>query len=97
MPLIVKSSAFTCRAERLARAGTAPYRPSPPACKLEGVGEATETCEEMALGESGEFVGSDILDTTSVDDALRDLAGVHEVLQPLGAVEVDLVVVNGHA
>src|SRR6185437_6178395 len=96
MPLIVKPSAFTCRAERLARAGTGPYGPSAPACKLEGVGPTAETCEEMALGESGEFVGSHILDTPSVHDAGRDVAGVDQVAQPLGGVGVDFVVVNGH-
>jgi hypothetical protein len=51
----------------------------------------------MALGISVEFVGSNILDAPGVDDARRDVTGVHEVLQPRGAVGIDFVVIGGHA
>jgi hypothetical protein len=47
----------------------------------------------MALGISGEFVGSDIFNAPRVDDARRDMASVYEVLQPRGAVGIDFVVV----
>ena len=97
MPLVVKPSAFTCRAERLARARASPHGSiTRPSGKVKGVSPAAEASEKMTLGIAGEFVGSDIFNAPRVDDAARNLAGIHKVLQPCGAVGIDFVVVDGH-
>src|SRR6185312_3819157 len=97
MPLVCKPSAFTCRAERLARAAASPCSSTVrPSGSTKREAPHADTSEEVALGISGEFVGSHILDAPCVHDAGRDVAGVDQVAQPLGGVGVDFVVVNGH-
>src|SRR6185312_10630137 len=95
MPLVCKPSAFTCRAERLARAAASPHgsiiRPSG---NGQGDGPPANSGKEMTLHVSGEFVGSDILDAPFVYVAGRKMASVDQVAQPLGGVGVDLVVVS---
>jgi hypothetical protein len=98
VPLVSKPSARTCRAERLARAASGPDRAvvGPPG-ETQGEGPSADACEEMALGESGKFVGSYILDAPCVHDARCDMPGVDEVAQPLGGVGIYFVIVGGHA
>lgn len=95
MPLISKPSAFTCLAERLARAAGGPDRSAVgPAGASQGEGPDTDSGEEMALGESVQVDGSYIFNASFVHDARRDVAGVDEVAQPLGGVVIEFVVVG---
>lgn len=95
MPLVSKPSAFTCRAERLARAAGGPDGAAVgPASASQGEGPDTDSGEEMALGESAQIVRGDIFNASFVHDARRDVAGVDEVAQPLGGVGIELVVVG---
>ncbi|WP_256665325.1 hypothetical protein [Pseudomonas sp. SLFW] len=50
----------------------------------------------MALRESGKIAWADILNTPFIYDAMRDVAGVYQVAQPLGGVWVNFVVIGGH-
>jgi hypothetical protein len=98
MPLVCKPSAFTCRAERLARARTSPngsiIRPSG---KTKGVAPDSDASETMDLGVFAQFIRRDVLDGSLVHDARRYVSGFDQVAQPLRAVGVDLVVKGGHA
>jgi pyridoxal biosynthesis lyase PdxS len=63
MPLVIKPAAFACRAERLAGTRTCPdWTVVGPSGSAQGVGPDADAGKEMALGETGEFVGSDIFD-----------------------------------
>lgn len=79
MPLVCKPSSLTCRAERLARAGTGPYGPSAPASKLQGVGPSAESGEEVTLCIAAQFVWSDILNAPCVDVAAWDEFVIHQI------------------
>jgi hypothetical protein len=98
MPLIVKPSAFTCRAERLARATASPHgsivRPSG---KTKGVAPDSDPCEEVALRIASKIAGSDILDAPFVNIARRDMSSSDEIAQPLRAIPIYFVVIGAHA
>jgi hypothetical protein len=74
MPLVSKSSAFACRAERLAWAGACPrgtvIRPSGISQR---VAPHADPCEEVALGISVQVVGFDIFNAPFVYFAGRNV------------------------
>ena len=95
VPLVIKPSAFACRAERLARTGTCPNRSIIwPACEPKGVGPDSNTCKEMALCVSVKVARSNIFNTPVVNIARRDVACGDQVAQPLGCIFVEFVVVR---
>lgn len=97
MPLVCKPSAFTCRAERLARATASPHGSiTRPSGKVQGVGPSADAGEEVALSVSVQVFWGDILDTPFIHVARRDMAGFNQVSQPLRRVRIYFVVVGGH-
>jgi hypothetical protein len=96
MPPVCKPSAFTCRAERLARAAASPDGSTRrPSGKSQCKGPTPNSGEEMALHVSAQVVGGDILDAPFVYVASRDQARRDQVAQPLGGLRVEFVVVGG--
>jgi hypothetical protein len=97
VPLVIKPSAFACRAERLARTGTGPNRSViAPSGRSQGMAPNANTGKEVALGKTAQVAGVDIFNTPFVNNAGGDVPGVNKVAQPLGGVGVDFVVVGGH-
>jgi len=74
VPLIIKPRPFACRAERLARTRSCPYRTIiGPSCSAQGVGPDANAGEEMALSKSSKFIWSDIFDAPIVNHAIGDV------------------------
>lgn len=97
VPLVIKPSSLACRAERLARTGTSPNRSIIcPSRRPQGMGPDADAGEEVALRESAQVAGVDILNTPFIHISRRDVAGFNQVAQPLGGCRVNLVVVGGH-
>lgn len=95
VPLVSKPSAFACRAERLARAGSRPYgRVVGHAGASQGVAPDPDAGEEVALLVSHKLVWPYILDAPFVDVAGRDVARGDQVAQPCRGLRVVLVVVG---
>jgi hypothetical protein len=94
MPLIVKPSSFTCRAERLARATASPdgaiCRPSG---KLQGISPSADAGEEMTLAITAEVSGLNVLDASLIHFPLRDQPALDQFSEPRGCLRVELVVV----
>jgi hypothetical protein len=97
VPLVIKPSAFACRAERLARTGTSPNRSVvAPAGLSEGVAPHANACEKVALGESAQVAWVNIFYAPFIHNAGRNVPGVNQVAQPLGGRWVNLVVIGRH-
>ncbi len=97
MPLIIKPAAFTCRAERLARATSCPDRLIVgPSGLSQGVTPDPDPGKEVALGVPLEFVWCDIFNAPFVHESGRNVPSGYQVAQPLRRVGVDLVVVGRH-
>ncbi len=95
VPLVISPAAFTCRAERLARAGAGPDGAVVgPSGAAEGMGPDADPGEEVALRESVEVIGRNILDRAGINLAGRDLAGGDQRAQPFGGAGVILIVVG---
>jgi hypothetical protein len=63
VPLVIKPSAFACRAERLTRAATCPHSSLVrPASQSKSPGPHADAGEEVTLGEFMEFDGMDVFD-----------------------------------
>jgi hypothetical protein len=74
VPLISSSSAFACRAERLARATSCPDRSSiRPFGKTKCVGPDTNASEEVALGVLGDFVRRDVFNAAFINVTWSDV------------------------
>lgn len=94
MPLVLKPSAFTCRAERLARARASPHGSiARPSGKVKGVGPSADAGEKVALGVSDKVGRSHVLDASFIHVPCRNVAGLDEFAQRCGGVRVDFVVV----
>lgn len=92
-----KPSSSACRAERLAGCGTGPNRHViGPSGFSESKGPGPDSCEEVALCESGEVGGPDIFDRSFINYTRGNVARFDKVAQPLGRVGVNLVVIGGH-
>jgi hypothetical protein len=78
VPLVVKPSAFACRAERLAGAASCPDSPFviPPG-ESQSARPDADAGEEVALGVASQIVRSDIFNTPFVNIAGRDQPGRH--------------------
>ena len=86
MPLVSKPSAFACRAERLARAGSGPERAIVGnACEAQGVAPHADAGEEVALGVSHKVIWDDILDASFIHVSRRDVALADELSEPCRA------------
>jgi hypothetical protein len=97
VPLVSKPFSFARRAERLARAGACPYLPViGPACAAERVTPYADPGEKVALSKTSQIRRDNILYTPRVDDARRNMPGVHQFLQPLRRERVYLVVICFH-
>ena len=97
MPLVSKPSAFACRAERLAWAGSGPDGSVVgPAGVAQSVAPDADAGEEMALREASKISGRNILDTPCVNDTGGYVALLYKFAQPLGRELVEFVVVGGH-
>jgi hypothetical protein len=67
MPLVFKPIPLTCNAERLARARASPHGSiTRPSGKVKGVRPTPESCKEMTLHESAQFVGPDVFDAALI-------------------------------
>jgi hypothetical protein len=74
VPLISSSSAFACRAERLARATSCPDRSSiSPSGKTKRVGPDANAGEEVALGVLGDFVRRDVFNAAFINVTWSDV------------------------
>jgi hypothetical protein len=81
VPLVIKPSAFACRAERLARTGTGPNRSIiGPAGETKRVAPDADAGEEVALCEAGEVGRIDVLDASAVNDSISDVSFANQVL-----------------
>jgi hypothetical protein len=97
VPLVIKPSAFACRAERLARTGTSPNRSVvAPSGGSQGMAPNADAGEEVALGEAAQVAWVNIFNTPFVNITGRNVAGINQVAQPLGGCWVDFVVVGSH-
>jgi hypothetical protein len=97
VPLVSKSAAFACRAERLARARSSPDWPViGPSCPSERVGPDADSGEEVALGVPGKFTWKDIFDAPFIHVAGRYVAGLDEFAQPCGREWIVFVVIGCH-
>ncbi len=98
VPLIVKPSSFTCRAERLARARTSPHgsiiRPSG---KSQGVSPPANPCEEMTLSITAQVSGLNVLNASLIHFSCGDQAHFNQCPELGGHGGVELVVVVHHA
>jgi hypothetical protein len=96
MPLVIKPSAFACRAERLAGAGSCPDGAIIcPACAAQGVRPDANSCEEMALGEIGKFVWGDIVYAPFIYDTISDVPLLDQFAQPCCGFGLVFVVICG--
>jgi hypothetical protein len=96
MPLIIKPSAFACRAERLAGAGSCPDGSVIcPSCAAQGVRPDANSCEKMALGKGGKFVWGDIFYAPFVYDTISDVPLLDQLPQPCCGFGVVFVVICG--
>jgi len=98
VPLVVNPLSLSSSAEWLAGAASCPHwaavvPPSQSSC----VGPSSDSCEEVALGESFEFIGLNLLNASLVNFAIGDQSRFNQVTQPLGSVGVNLVIVGGHS
>jgi hypothetical protein len=95
VPLVIEPCSATCRAERLARRRSCPdgLVVGPP-CKSKRIAPDADASEEVALGVSGNVIGSDVSDVSLIYISRCNHVGVDQVAQPLSAVRVDLVVVG---
>jgi hypothetical protein len=97
VPLVSKPSAFACRAERLAWAGSGPHwEIVGPACELQCVCPSADAGEEMTLGVSVEFIRFNILDRTIVDITRRHNTVSDQLLQDRDGLRIVFVVVIHH-
>lgn len=97
VPLIIKSSSFACRAERLARTGTGPNRSIVgPACAPEGMRPDADTGEEVALCVSANIFWSNIFNAPFIDITGGDVPPPNQISQPLSRVGINFVVVGSH-
>jgi hypothetical protein len=75
MPLVVKPSAFTCRAERLARAAASSHGSiTRPSGKVKGIGPAADPSEKVTLCKSTQVIWGDIFNGSFIDFPRRDCA-----------------------
>lgn len=97
VPLVIKPSAFACRAERLARAGTSPNRSvvTPPGLS-QCVAPHSAAGKKVALGKSAQVAGVHIFNAPFINDTWRNMSGINQVTQPLRCVRVYFVVIGGH-
>ena len=80
VPLVIKPSAFACRAERLARTGTSPNRSViAPSRRSKGMGPDANAGEKMALGKTAQVAWVDIFNTPFVNNSGRNVAGFNQV------------------
>jgi hypothetical protein len=97
VPLVIKPSAFACRAERLARTGTSPNRSVvAPSGRSQGMAPNADTSKEVALGEAAQVAWVDIFNTPFINIAGGDVPSFNQVAQPLSGCWVNFVVVGGH-
>lgn len=93
VPLVNKPIASACRGERLARATPGPDGAViGPSSKSESERPSADPGEEMALGVTMQFIGSDVPYVAPIDHASRDLTLSDEFFQPVSRLVVDLVV-----
>jgi hypothetical protein len=96
VPLVSKPFSFACRAERLARARSGPYRKIVgPTGAAQGEGVDADSCEEVALSKSSKFIWDNIFNAPFVNDAGRDLASGYQFAQPCSGERVDFIVIGG--
>ncbi len=95
MPLVIKPSTFACRGERLARTAASPnsliISPTSPTKRKR---PDSDSSKEVALGEASQVSGPDIHNAAPVNDSGGDVSCSDEVLDPVGSVGFDLVVVG---
>jgi len=74
VPLVIKPSAFACRAERLARTGASPNRSVvAPSGRPKGMAPDANTGKEMALGKSAQIAWENIFNTPFINIARRNV------------------------
>jgi hypothetical protein len=94
MPLVLKPSSFTCRAERLARARASPHGSiTRPSGKVKGVGPPADAGEKVALRVSEKVGRSHVLNASFIHIPRRKMTGLDKFTQPCSRVRVDFVVV----
>jgi hypothetical protein len=80
-------------AEGLAWAGAGPdWSVVGPACESKSKGPPADACEEVDLGETGEFIGLDLRDAPTPDFAVGDKAATDKFREPRADLGVDVVV-----
>ncbi len=95
MPLVVKPSAFACRAERLAGARCCPnWAIVRPPSTSQGVGPDADPPKQMHLDEIPHIVGVHIFDASVIYYPRRDLARLNEFAQPIRRKRINFVIVG---
>jgi hypothetical protein len=95
VPLVSKPFSLACRAERLARTRSCPYRTvRRPAGKGQGFGPSADAGEEVALAISGKVAGHDVPDVALVNVAGGNNSVCGELAEPGSGFGVVFVVVD---
>src|SRR5574337_791973 len=95
MPSIVGAELLSRDRERLTRRRAGEDLPVVfPAGESEGEGPASDATEEVMLGIATNVLRLYVSDAAWVDVAIRDESRVDQVVEPLDAVGVDLVVIS---
>jgi hypothetical protein len=98
MPWIICSSAFACRAERLAGTGAGPERGAiRPSSKSSCDRPKSAACEKVGLGVSCNVIRRHFLDGAGINVAGRNHALIDHVAENGSGCRVDLVVIGRHA
>lgn len=94
MPLVLKPSSRTCRAERLARAAASPAGSATvPSGKVKGVSPAADAREKVTLDVPAKVNGSHILNASFIHIPRCNQIVGDQLAQPCGRRGIELVVV----
>jgi hypothetical protein len=93
MALVIFAFLLSRRGEGLARAASGPdFLVFGPAGKTESKRPTADSCEGVELLGAFEVGGADVLDGSGVDLAMRYFSCLHQIVEPLVRVRLDLVV-----
>jgi hypothetical protein len=97
VPFVGTTFSFAGGAERLTRRTSCPNRSRSPAGEIERDVPSGDAGEEVDALVSSDVGRDELADVSVIDLSRRDLAGIHQVADPVAAVAVVVVVECSHA